>query len=187
MNSGCGPWVWIIPVGIVVLVLGCVGLPLLIGGSTALYGFSRATQRTAVAGTPIIGTTHNKVKQAVDVKWRQGYTSYHEKMTITAIRGITKQDETSRDIVISLSTTALDGDSNYASSTYFYLADNMGQACKADYLGEFPQYSGNLAPGNTVNGAIAFQIPPGKQAFTLTFSPTTGGVQGPLYSWDIQL
>ena len=169
------------------LVLGCVGLPLLIGGSTALYGFSRATQRTAVAGTPIIGTTHNKVKQAVDVKWRQGYTNYHEKITITAIKAITKQDGTSRDIVISLSTTALDSDTTFADSTHFYLADNTGQACKSDFLGEFPQYSGDLAPGNTVNGAIAFQIPPGKQTFTLTFSPTTSGEKGPVYSWDIQL
>jgi hypothetical protein len=187
VNAGCGPWIWIILVGLVVLVLGCVGLPLLMGGSAVLYSFSNSKQQTAVAGTPIISTTHNKVNQAVDVKWQQGYTRYHEKITITAIKAITEQDATGRDMVISLSTAAIDGDTSFADSTHFYLADNTGQSCKSDFLGEYPRYSGDLAPGNTVNGAIAFQIPPGKHIFTLTFSPTTGGVKGPLYGWDIQI
>lgn len=169
------------------LILACVGIPLLGGGIGALSIMSSEKQLTAVAGTPIVGTQHHKVGEAVNVTWREGYVLSQERITVTSFKPATVQDKPGKKYaILNIEATNLHEDDDIIDSRRFTLIDDTGQKCQEDYLPAFSSYSGNIAAKSTVRGGIVYLIPPNNHTFTLNLVPNIGGT-GPLYSWDLQL
>jgi hypothetical protein len=187
VNSGCGVWVWVVLGVLVVLILACVGIPLLGGGISVLSIMSASKQQTAIAGTPIVGTQHHKVGEAVNVTWRSGYRLYQERMTVTSFKSATVQDEPGKKYaILNVEVTNLSVDDDIPSSSFFTLVDDTGQKCQKDYLPGFSSDIITIAGKGTVKGSIAYLIPPNKHTFTLKLDLNLRET-GPLYSWDLQL